>query len=131
MPKELCRATRTRDFGSHRGGFMEMECVLLKGHSCSHDDGLGHSWHDDVAEPIKVKREHEPKPCSNCQALLECLSTGATCRELLAAYNAGRADFAKEVGQTWPEELENELDPEDVLLALAELLQEEGAENDG
>lgn len=124
MP-EKCKATRERDFGSHRGGLMTMTCTLPAGHKYAHGDDEGHSWHDDTPETVQICREHEPKLCSNCECGSECMSTGATCNELLAAYDAGRSDFAAELGRTWPEELEGDLAPEDVICRVAELLEKE------
>jgi hypothetical protein len=72
-----------------------------------------------------LQREREPKLCTNCKAGTGCLSTSATCHELRETYDAGRGDFADEVGRTWPEEEEMDLEPEEVLDRVAALLESE------
>ncbi len=42
--KKTCTATTERDFGSHRGGFMQLKCSLPEGHQCNHHDRNLNEW---------------------------------------------------------------------------------------
>lgn len=114
------------------GGPSNVCCCLRPQHDGPHEDEDGNEWDDDIkAAP---KREHEPPRCNGCAQApslsYKCeIYRGFSCNQLIAAYNAGRADMAAEVGGTWPEEEEDELDPEDVVLRVAALLEQEAATN--
>jgi hypothetical protein len=109
-------------------------CLENKGHEGLHCDGKDNYWGNVKAIPTR-RREHEPRRCRQCQQAPKLsyvceIYRGFSCNQLVAAYNAGRADMAAEVGRTWPEEEEMELEPEDVVLKVAELLQLEDSTND-
>ncbi len=132
--KDICGATNHLDHGSHRGGFETVVCLENKDHEGLHHDGKSNYWGDVKAIPAR-RREHEPRRCGSCQQAPKLsyvceIYRGFSCNQLVAAYNAGRADMAAEVGRTWPEEEEMELEPEDVVLKVAELLQLEDSTND-
>jgi hypothetical protein len=132
---EICGATKERDFGSHRGGLMTLTCTEPAGHNTSHSDTEGHAWDDNITETPAQPREHEPPRCDGCKESPKLtymceIYKGFSCNQLVAAYNAGRADMATEVGRTYPEAAEADLEPDEVIERVAELLDREQRTND-